>query len=165
MPLTAHWLQFCLVLRPIVKKLLTPPLMTWRGSAKRSGTKSILRCVQTWCPTTRNLWPLWLPTRVLPLHWKCKSMYNFLKWFFVVVLSLTVKINLTLNVYTDHFFVSGQTYKISRGSNICFPHCIWVSFEPQIKSVSKSAFSIWTFSTGCSVTGFWIPSPQLRTKL
>ncbi len=40
--------------------------MTWRGSAKRSGTKSLLRCVQTWWPTTRNIWPLWLPTRVLP---------------------------------------------------------------------------------------------------
>ncbi len=41
-------------------------LMTWRGSAKRSGTKSLLRCVQTWWLTTRNVWPLWLPTRVLP---------------------------------------------------------------------------------------------------
>ncbi len=40
-------------------------LVTWRGSAKRSGTKSLLRCVQTWWPTTRNVWPLWLPTRVL----------------------------------------------------------------------------------------------------
>ncbi len=41
-------------------------LMTWRGSAKRSGTKSLLRCVQTWWPTTRNVWALWLPTRVFP---------------------------------------------------------------------------------------------------
>ncbi len=41
--------------------------MTWRGSAKRSGTKSLLRCVQTWWPTTRNVWPLWLPTRVFAL--------------------------------------------------------------------------------------------------
>ncbi len=40
--------------------------MTLRVSAKRSGTKSLLRCVQTWRPTTRNVWPLWLPTRVLP---------------------------------------------------------------------------------------------------
>ncbi len=31
-------------------------LMTWRGSAKRSGTKSLLRCVRTWWPTTRNVW-------------------------------------------------------------------------------------------------------------
>ncbi len=41
-------------------------LMTWRGSAKRSEKKSLLRCVQTWRPTTRHVWPLWLPTRVLP---------------------------------------------------------------------------------------------------
>ncbi len=35
--------------------------------------------------------------------------------FFVVLLSLTVKINLPLKLWTDHYFVSGQTYKISRG--------------------------------------------------
>ncbi len=34
--------------------------------------------------------------------------------FFVVILSLTVQINLPLK--TGHFFASGQTYKISRGS-------------------------------------------------
>ncbi len=44
----------------------TIPLMTWRRSAKRSGTKSLLRCVQAWWPTTRSIWPLCLPTRVLP---------------------------------------------------------------------------------------------------
>ena len=41
-------------------------LMTWRRSAKRSGTKFLLWCVQTWWQATRNVWPLWLPTRVLP---------------------------------------------------------------------------------------------------
>ncbi len=41
-------------------------LMTWRGSAKRSRTKSLQRCVQTWWPTTRNVWPLWLPRRGFP---------------------------------------------------------------------------------------------------
>ncbi len=41
-------------------------LMTWRGSTKRSGTKSLLRCVETWWPTTRHIWPLWFSTRVLP---------------------------------------------------------------------------------------------------
>ncbi len=51
-------------------------LITWRGSAKRSGTKSPLRCVQTWSPTTRNVWPLWLPTRVLPPSTKS----CFTKW-------------------------------------------------------------------------------------
>ncbi len=60
-------------------------LMTWRGSAKRSGTKSLLRCVQTWWPTTRNIWPLWLPTRVLPPSTKScfpilfKYLFNSLK--------------------------------------------------------------------------------------
>ncbi len=29
-----------------------------------------------------------------------------------VILSITVKINLPLKLQTDHFFVSGQTYKI-----------------------------------------------------
>ncbi len=41
-------------------------LMTWRRSTKRSGIKCLLRCEQTWRPTTRKVWPLWLPTRLLP---------------------------------------------------------------------------------------------------
>ncbi len=45
--------------------------------------------------------------------------------FFIVILSLTVKIKLPLKMYTDHLFDSGQTSKISRGSIICFPHCIY----------------------------------------
>ncbi len=35
-----------------VSKVSLETLMTWRGSAKRSETKSLLRCVQTWWPTT-----------------------------------------------------------------------------------------------------------------
>ncbi len=46
---------------------------------------------------------------------------RFSEFFVVVILSLTVQINLPLKLHTDHFFVSGQTYKISRGSNIFFP--------------------------------------------
>ncbi len=72
-------------------------LMTWRRSAKRSGIKSLLRCVQTWWPTARNIWPLWWPTGVLPpstkscfCEWvkyffhslKCKSIYNFFEMRF-----------------------------------------------------------------------------------
>ncbi len=56
-------------------------LMTWRESAKSSGTESLLRCVQTWWPTTRNIWPLWLPTRVLPPYIKsrfAKGSNNYL---------------------------------------------------------------------------------------
>ena len=65
-------------------------VMTWRISTKRSGTKSLLRCVQTWRLTIRNVWPLWLTTRVLPPRTKscfaefkhlfhslkCKSIYK-----------------------------------------------------------------------------------------
>ncbi len=66
---------------PLIKKAHVQPVWSlsmiqrrtgWKccgwnyGSAKRSGTKSLLRCVQTWWPTTRYVWPLWLPTRVLP---------------------------------------------------------------------------------------------------
>ncbi len=42
---------------------------------------------------------------------KCKSIYNFLKCVFLDFIFVIL-------------FVSGQTYKISRGSNIFFPHCI-----------------------------------------
>ncbi len=38
-----------------VAKRQPKTLMTWRGSAMRSGTKSLLRCVQTWWPTTINV--------------------------------------------------------------------------------------------------------------
>ncbi len=81
----------------------------------------ILRCVQTWMPNTRNIWPLWLTTRVLPSSTKscfakgvkylfgllkCKSIYNFFEMLysvydFVVVvlfLSLTVQINIPLKL-------------------------------------------------------------------
>ncbi len=85
--------------------------MTWRGSAKRSGTKPLLRCVQTWWPTTRNIWPLWLPTRVSPpstkscfakgsntylTHLNANQFLTFLKcvFLFFVILSLAVQINL-----------------------------------------------------------------------
>ncbi len=55
-------------------------LITWRGSGKRSGPKTLLRCVQTWWPTTRNVWPLWLPKMGLPPS-------TILLDFFVVILS------------------------------------------------------------------------------
>ncbi len=50
---------------------------------------------------------------------KCKSIYNFFKCvfldLFVVNLSFTVQINVLYKLEIEHFFVSGQTYKISRG--------------------------------------------------
>ncbi len=50
-------------------------------------------------------------------------MYNFFQMrfsgvFFVVILSLTVQMNLPLQLQTGHFFVSRQMYKISKGSII-----------------------------------------------
>ncbi len=53
----------------ILQRLQGPPAQesTCTGTNMyRSGIKSLLRCVQTWWPTTRNVWPLWLPTRILP---------------------------------------------------------------------------------------------------
>ena len=40
------------------------------------------------------------------------------------MLSLNVKIDLWLKLYTVPFFVSGQTYKISKGSNHYYSHCM-----------------------------------------
>ena len=41
-------------------------IRNWRGSAKRSGPKSLPRSVQTCWKTTTNVWPLCLPTKVSP---------------------------------------------------------------------------------------------------
>ena len=41
-------------------------LRIWKGSAKRSGPKSLSRSVQTCWKTTTNVWPLCLPTKVSP---------------------------------------------------------------------------------------------------
>src|SRR4029434_4053324 len=43
---------------------------------------------------------------------------------FVDILSLTVKIDLPLQLSITHFFASGQTCEIGRGSNTYFPHCM-----------------------------------------
>ena len=45
--------------------------------------------------------------------------------FFCDILSPNVKMYLWLKLYTVPFFVSGQTYKISKGSNKYRSHCIW----------------------------------------
>ena len=41
-------------------------LQIWRGSAKRSGPKSLPRSVQTCWKITTDIWPLCLPTKVSP---------------------------------------------------------------------------------------------------
>ena len=51
-------------------------------------------------------------------------------WIFFETLSLNVKMYLWLKWYTVPFFVSGQTYKISKGSNKYCSHCIYGSSKP-----------------------------------
>ena len=64
----------------------------------------------------------------------CKNMIiNLLNVYDVVILdffvicdlSLNVKMYLWLKLYTVPFFVSGQIYKISKGSNNYCSQCIW----------------------------------------
>src|SRR4029434_3879894 len=58
---------------------------------------------------------------------KCKLSHKCYKMqfsgFFVDILFLTVKIHLLLQLQITHFFASGQTCEIGRGSNTYFPHC------------------------------------------
>ncbi len=69
---------------------------------------------------------------------------------FLLLFFLSVQINslsLQLKLYTDHFFVSGQMYKISRGSNHFFPQCIkpgihyaiFALISPRFYSLNKLA--------------------------
>ena len=54
---------------------------------------------------------------------KCICCYS---GFFCDILFLNVKVYLWLKWYTVQFFVSGQTYKISKGWNNYCSHCIWI---------------------------------------
>ena len=55
---------------------------------------------------------------------------------FVDILSLTVKIDLPLQLHITHFFASGQTCEIGRGSNTYFPR----SNANQFITVIKCSF-------------------------
>ncbi len=96
--------------RSLPMTLRTPPYrQTWRwkdyalGCFSANGTGQLHRIKGT---TTRNIWPLWLPTRFLPPSTKsCLESNTYLTHsnqiiFFVVVniLSLTVQINLPLKL-------------------------------------------------------------------
>ena len=63
-----------------------------------------------------------------------KLRYTYIKFvrccysgFFCDILSRNVKMYLWLKLYTAPFFVSGQTYKISKGWNNYCSHCIYPS--------------------------------------
>ncbi len=86
-------------------------LMTWRGSAKRSGTNSLLRCVQTWWPTTRNIWPPWLPTRV------CHQVLRHVLWRGQILILLNkMQINLLL-FWNAFLWIFCCCYSVSHCSN------------------------------------------------
>ncbi len=78
---------------------------------------------------TRNVWPLWLPTRVsAPSTKSCFAWGSniYLTWF-VIWYSVSIRYNKpTIKIINPYLFLSGQIYKISRGSNNYFPHCIYV---------------------------------------
>ena len=56
--------------------MLWGTLRIWRGSAKRSGPKSLPRSVQSCWKTTTNFWPLCLPTKVYPTSIKSSCSMN-----------------------------------------------------------------------------------------
>ena len=67
--------------------------------------------------------------KLLGLKWKYDNKYlKFVRCcysgFFCDILSLNVKMYVWLKLYTVPFFVSGQTYKISKGSNNYCSHCM-----------------------------------------
>ncbi len=85
---------------------------TLTGSAKRSGTKSLLRCVQTLWSTTRNVWSLWFATGVLPpstnsCFMRVKYLFHSLKSKFIY--------NFILNAFFKIFFCC--CYSVSHCSN------------------------------------------------
>ena len=76
-------------------------------------------------------------------------------WIFCDILSLNVKMYLWLKLYTVPFFVSGQIYKISKGSNNYCSHCtvpvkrvetpcIFLSFLCFISSVCNQTIHMWS---------------------
>ena len=66
---------------------------------------------------------------------KCiKCIWCCYSGFFCDILSLSVTMHLWLKLYTVPLFVSGQTYKISKGSNNYCSHCMLQS-SPLISAV------------------------------
>ena len=68
--------------------------------------------------------------------------------FFCDILSLNVKMYLWLKLYTVPFFVSGQTYKISKGSNNCCSHCnskvLWKTLNNSMVKYEGWFWPYWT---------------------
>ncbi len=99
--------------------------MIWRRPVWRSGSKSLLQCVQTWSRTTGNAWPLYCKQRFLyqilrsifllyQIHISCNKIeINSLKIIQLDFLdSLTVEVYLWWNLQISPFFVSGKPWEI-----------------------------------------------------
>ena len=75
-------------------------------------------------------------------------------WIFCDILFLNVKMYIWLKFYTVPFFVSGQTYKISKGSNNYCSHCI-LSDGIHFKMCNHSYLLLWVYIYthwhGCNV--------------
>ena len=79
--------------------------------------------------------------------WKYDNKYIKFVWccysgFFFDILSLNVKMYLWLKLYTVPFFVSGQTYKISKGSN---NYCSYCKYSDSLLGTSL-AYQPWQWS-------------------
>ena len=72
-------------------------------------------------------------------------------WIFCDILSLNVKMHLWLKLYTVPFFVSGQTYTISKGSNNYCSHCIYIYSGVPGHPVGCRASTGWCQRAGASL--------------
>ncbi len=75
-------------------------------------------------------------------------------------------------MYTDHLFDSGQTSKISRGSIICFPHCIYTHSlatllgTPCLYRIGRPfAFRTSLILLGIDSTRFWKHSSEILVHI
>ena len=151
--------------------------------------------MQTCWKTTTNVWPLCLPTKVSPPSIKfycsmdqilisCENMIiNIYILYNVVILDFFVIFCLSmlkwLKLYTVPFFVSGQTYKISKGSNnycshfnqkiqeICTQYLKKPIFRTKWLLKAKSVFCATSFCTlwrpgGRGVCGSWSTEEQTQ---
>ncbi len=78
---------------------------------------------------------------------KYKTIRNLFRCVFLdfFCYSVSVEISLPFKLWTDHFFISVQTYNISRGSNN-FPHYMYVFFFAGIYSPLKSILVLSLYS-------------------
>ncbi len=114
--------------------------MTWRGSAKRSGTKSLLRCVQTWWPTTRNIWPDLCDYQ----QGFCHQVLSHVLRRDQIHISL-IKMQINESLFWNVFFWIFCCYSVSHGSNKPTIQIIDWSFLCQWANVQNQQGIKWFF--------------------